>query len=579
MKNITFVVPPHLQFSSYVNPSDNVKTVRKKDGKYYGNLITDMPLGPLAMSAYLKKHLEGINTKLLDFNVDLNTLDVFPYDSFKGYFKDHFSRTHEYDDTEIFGISCLFSPSYQSLLELAQVLKSTYKNAVIMAGGNIPSNMYQQLYKMDPHSIDYMCYGEAELPLVGFLKAEDKKTYVTGCPSWITHEKAMDPNFKPAHAFIWDLNEIPIYDYDLCGDKYDQNPTYTAYGGHQDKQANYHILTSRGCPFHCIFCASHKVHGRTMRYYSLDRVKEDLLHLKSKGGKTILFQDDHFMGDQKRALEIVKFVGELGFKFIFQNSLALYALKREFLEAAHNAGMEQLVLAVESGSDRVLRQVMKKPLNLKIVEQVVKDCRDLGIYTFCNIVLGLPGETKEDIEDARQFLKTIYANWFGIYIANPLVGSEMFDICVDNNYLNDNWVGSDYKQAVVSTKDWDADFIKNKAYELNLELNIIENSDYRMGNYGVALDAFERVIKAKDSHAIGYLMAAKCLYPLGQSEKANAYLEKSRHFYTADPFWKKHMDNFGLNPFDLNSPVRNQIQEHELKIKESFPPVQHFTAY
>ena len=576
MKKITFVIPPHLQFSSYVQPSENAKVVKKKDGKGYGNLITDMPLGPLALSSYLKKYIEGIETKLLDFNVELNALEAFSFNNFKEYFADYFKNTKEYDDTEIFGISCLFSPSYQSLLDIAQVLKSRYPKAIVMAGGNIPSNMYKQLYKMDSKSIDYMCYGEGELPFVAFLKAEDKAAYVKESKSWVTYEKSLDPDFKPAHDFIFNLDEIPRYDYDLCEDKYNANPAYTAYGGHQDKESNYHILTSRGCPFHCIFCASHKVHGRQMRYYSMDRVKEDLLYLKSKGAKTILFQDDHFMGDQKRALEIVKFVGQLGFKFIFQNSLALYALKREFLEAAKKAGMNQLVLSVESGSERVLRKVMKKPLNLNIVEQVVRDCRDLGIYTYCNIVLGLPGETKEDIEDARQFLKTIHANWFGIFIANPLVGSEMFDICVENNYLHDNWIGSDYKQAVVSTKDWTSDFISDKAYQLNLELNIIENSDYRLGHYEVALDAFERVLRAKEDHAVALLMAAKCLYKIGQKDRAGEYLGRAQTTYRADEFWKKHMDFFGIDPFNVNLDDGVVINA-DFTTKQTLP-IKHFTG-
>jgi radical SAM superfamily enzyme YgiQ (UPF0313 family) len=282
----------------------------------------------------------------------------------------------------------------------------------------------------------------------------------------------------------------------------------------------------------------------------MERTKRDILELKERYGvKTLLFQDDHFMGDPKRALEIVKYVGDLGIKFIFQNSLALYALNREFLEACKRAGMDQLVLAVESGSDRVLKKVMKKPLNLKIVSRVVKDCRELGIYTFCNIVMGLPGETKEDIEDSRQFLRTTYANWFGIYIANPLVGSEMFDICADKGFLQENWIGSDYKQAVVCTEDWDAAYIENKAYQMNLELNLLFNSDYRLGHYKVALEAFERVIKAKEGHAIAYFMAAKACYHLGLIEKGNQYIELARKNYTENEFWKRHMDELGVNPF------------------------------
>jgi len=558
MKKLTFIILPHLKFKDYVDPPIEHKEVKKKDGKRYGNLITDMPLGPLALSSFLKKNLD-IQVKLLDFNVELNRLDTFLYNSYYDYFLEYFKKHHEYKESDVFGLSCLYSPSYESMIDISTVLKKIFRDSIIMAGGNIPSTMYKSIYEKD-NSIDLICYGEAETAMLNYFNSENPEKYVEQSNSWITKEKLKNKNFKPEHDFIQDLDAIPIYDYDLCEDKYFENPAFTAYGKHQDTKANYHILTSRGCPFFCIFCASHKVHGRKMRYYSLDRVKEDLLHLKEiHGVKTLIIQDDHFMGDKKRALEIVKFIGTLGVKIIFQNSLALYALSREFLEACYDAGMDQLVLSVESGSERVLKEVMKKPLKLKIVEQVIRDCRDIGIYTYCNIVMGLPGETKYDIEDTRKFLKTTYANWFGIFCANPLVGSEMFDICVENDYLKDNWIGSDYKQAVVSTEHWSSDYIQQKAYELNLELNLVFNSDYRLGNYELALDGFERVLRAKKDHAIAYSMASKCLYYLNKKEKAKNYQMKSQKIYTSDKYWMNYMKQFNLDPFASFEPISTKF--------------------
>lgn len=109
-------------------------------------------------------------------------------------------------------------------------------------------------------------------------------------------------------------------------------------------------------------------------------------------------------------------------------------------------------MSVESGSNRVLKEIMHKPLNLSIVKRVVDDCRELGIYTNANILIGLPGETKQDIEDTRSFLKTINANWFLIFCANPLVGSEMFNICLKKNYLKGNYIGSDYKKRLLKRR-------------------------------------------------------------------------------------------------------------------------------
>lgn len=581
MKKILFIVPPHLKFNDYVDPSDRVKVVKKKDGRLYGNLITDMPLGPLALSSYLKKYIPDLETELLDFNVELNSLDAFPFDSYRAYFEDFFAKNPKFGEYDVIGVSCLFSPSYLSLIDLSRTIKGHFPKVTTIAGGNIPSNMYKDLYELEPDAIDLICYGEGELPLLEYLQAKDPDDYVRNSNSWITKEKLQQKSFFPAHHFISDLDDIPIYDYELCGTKYSLNPTYTTYGSHQDRESNFHFLTSRGCPFFCIFCASHKVHGRKMRYYSLDRTKKDILELKEKFGvKTLLFQDDHFMGDPKRALEIVKFVGDLGIRFIFQNSLALYALNREFLEACKRAGMDQLVLAVESGSDRVLKQVMKKPLNLKIVKRVVTDCRELGIYTFCNIVMGLPGETRQDIEDSRAFLRTTYANWFGIYIANPLVGSEMFDICAEKGYLQENWIGSDYKQAVVSTEDWDAAYIEQKAYQMNLELNLLHNSDYRLGNYKIALEAFERVIKAKEGHAVAYFMAAKTCYHLSMKEKGDEYIEEARKSYTNNAFWKTHMDELGVNPFLFKLEEKIEVLTHDEPELEAVGEAKgHFTNF
>ena len=181
----------------------------------------------------------------------------------------------------------------------------------------------------------------------------------------------------------------------------------------------------------------------------------------------------------------------------------------------------------------------------KYVFQVEKKCNKL--------------EIKEDIEDTRKFLKTTYANWFGIFCANPLVGSEMFDICVENDYLKDNWIGSDYKQAVVSTEHWSSDYIQQKAYELNLELNLVFNSDYRLGNYELALDGFERVLRAKKDHAIAYSMASKCLYYLNKKEKAKNYQMKSQKIYTSDKYWMNYMKQFNLDPFASFEPISTKF--------------------
>jgi len=567
-QNILFIIPPHITFSDFISPTTAHKQVKKKDGNIYGNFITDMPLGILALSAYIKKNAD-VDVKLIDFNVELNNAQAFNFDSYLDYFQKYlFYGQNNGWTPDIIGVSALFSPSYEAMLDIFTVCRGIYSNAFIIAGGNIPSTMPGEIFRAS-ECLDAICYGEGEKPLIQLLQTKDRENYINNSASWITKQKMIDQTaFPPRHDFIADLDEIPIYDYGLVGDKYSANPAFTTYGGIQEKTASFHILTSRGCPFKCVFCASHKVHGRKMRYYSIDRVKQDLLYLKhAYHVKTLIFQDDHFMGDKKRALEIVQLVNEIGATAIFQNSLALYALDKEMLVALKEAGMNQLVLSVESGSDRVLRKVMRKPLKLSIVKQVAQDCRDLGIYTYANILIGLPGETKDDIEDSRRFLKTIGANWFGVFCANPLVGSEMFEICMKNDYLKHDWIGSDYKKAVVETKDWSSDYIQSTAYELNLELNFVYNSDCQLGNYEQALDGFLRAIRAKDDHAFAYYYAAQCYQKLGLDDKYGTCARKYNE-YAKIPFWSALTKKYGMQPnLPLKLQDRTITQQHSHSVK------------
>lgn len=548
MTKILFIVPPNLSYEKYTNPAENTRQVRKADGHLYGNLATDMPIGILSMSAYLKAQVSDLDIRMVDFNIELNALERFDATSFADYFSAFLAARCADFTPDIVGVSSLFSPSYFNLLDLGRCARALFPDALVVAGGSVPSSMYFHVLKNCP-DFDALCYGEGERPLLQLVQAEDRQAYLAASPSWITAAKiARGETF--AHDFVDDLDELPFYDYELCEvERYGINPAMTAYAAIEDKSNNFHVMTSRGCPFKCTFCASHKVHGRRMRYYSLDRVRADFLRLRDRyGARTLVVQDDHFMGDKQRAHDIVEMIGELGMTAVFQNGLALYALERPMLEALRRAGVNHLVLAIESGSDRVLKDVMKKPLKLHIAKRVADDCRDLGIYTNANILIGLPGETKQDIEDTRAFLKTVNANWFIVLAASPLVGSEMHEICESKGYLKDGYIGKDYKVAVVETEHFSAEYIQEQMYLINLELNFLHNPDMRLGEYESALKGFQNALRAKSDHAFAYHFAAECHAHLGRHDTAAEFRETARRITAGSPFWQHYFAHFGLEP-------------------------------
>jgi radical SAM superfamily enzyme YgiQ (UPF0313 family) len=276
------------------------------------------------------------------------------------------------------------------------------------------------------------------------------------------------------------------------------------------------------------------------------RVQEDLTRLRHDyGATTVIFQDDHLMSDKNRVYELLKIVGDLKLESLYQNGLTLFSLDRPMLEAFYAAGVRHLVLPVESGSEKVLRHQMKKPLKLQFSERVAKDCRELGIYTNSNILIGMPGETKADIEETRRNLRRIPTNWFNIACASPIVGSDMHYLAKEKGYIRGDTLGSDYRKAIIETDDFSSEYIQGMQYLMNLELNFVLNTDVRLGEYETALMGFRNVIRLKPDHAFAHYFAAQCYKGLGDQAR---YEEHMKVYFTSagTSFWKKYVEHFKL---------------------------------
>jgi anaerobic magnesium-protoporphyrin IX monomethyl ester cyclase len=116
VERILFIIPPNITFGEFVFPPPNVKHAKKADGRISGSMITDIPLGPLTLSAYLKKYIK-LESKLIDFNVVLNREDAFYFLSFRDYFRSFLSEpTVGSFRPTIIGISAQFAPSYQNAI-------------------------------------------------------------------------------------------------------------------------------------------------------------------------------------------------------------------------------------------------------------------------------------------------------------------------------------------------------------------------------------------------------------------------------------------------------------------------------
>lgn len=535
------------------NKLNKQKKIKKIDCAY--------PTGLLSIAAYVKKNIPEANIKILDFNAVMNRIaqdETRGFDDYK--FTDFLQEALSGVDgfiPEIIGISTLFCSVYQDLKPLVSFLKARYSRSLITCGGHVASSLYSRIYQ-DNLEIDAVAFGEGEIPFLELVKAvkSGRKDYLSLSPNWITKEKIRpEKKFIPQSKFIIDLDEIPPFDLGmlLYPDAYFNSTRYFFVIETQENLKEIFIFSTRGCPYDCVFCASQNVHGRKVRFYSPQRIKNDILYYNKKYGITrFVFYDDHFLVKKERAIEILNFIAENKLNAQIPTP-AFFSIDKDVVSAMARAGIKEVNITIESGNENTLKKIMLKPSSLKKASEAVDFLHAQGIIAVSNILIGLPGETRESIESGLEYLLTTRINWFQCFVAAPLPGSRLFEICQEKGYLvsGEDILTMDYKKCIIKTDDFTPDFIEKKAYEMNLKLNFINNYDYRTGNYGTALMFFERVINSViDTHAFAYYFAAKCCRKLGLNEKYRVYKEKYAEMFLKYAFWREYANQFNLAALD-----------------------------
>ena len=516
------------------------------------------PTGLLSIASYVKKHLPEAEIRILDCNAVLNQMaEKYPgrlseFD--RSVFFEECAARLEGFQPDIIGVSALFCSNYQDMEAFCGFLKQKFAPRLLVGGGHLPAAVYDKIFQGQT-AIDAIAFGEGEIPMRDLCQAflaKREKEFLSADPAWITAEKLrQDPGFQPERHLIENLDEIPPFDLDmlLYPDIYFNSSNYFFIIDTKKEMREIFIFSTRGCPHHCLFCASQNVHGHKVRKYSVERIKSDILYYHKKFDiRRFVFYDDHFLSDRARAVEILDFVADHGLVAEIPTP-AFFAINPQVASAMHRAGIRESNITIESGNENTLRNIIHKPANLKRAEEAVKCLHDAGIIAVSNILIGLPGETPESIEEGIRFLASTEVNWFQCFVAAPLPGSEMYDICVKNHYLDDgaDVFSMDFKKCVVRTPAFSPEFIEKKVYEMNLYLNFINNYDMRTGNYGQALKIFERILqRVLPTHAFAYYFASKCAEKLGFDDKRREYQGKYREMIEKYPFWKNWAEHFNL---------------------------------
>ena len=389
------------------------------------------PVALLYLAGYLEKH--GFETEIVDITLDHQIRDKNFYQDIKK----HLRRIEEETIQQvkqlhpgIIGITC-YTPEYFEALSLAKKIKKFDKDIQVIVGGIHPT-FYPQDFIFKGSPFDFAVLGEGEATLLDLMKNLDKKSRWSEIGSIVY----LDPRsarrvFTPKRPLGENLDELAAPAYHKINMEYYTTANPYAIRGVFTRCA--YVLSSRGCPSQCTFCVSKKIrefcgYKIYTRLRSPKHLFQEIKYLKEKYKiDAFYFIDDLFTINKKQVQEFCHLLKQSGLGLIWGCSSKVTTVDYKMLKTMRDAGCVQIDFGVERGSNEALRLV-KKGITVEIVKRVFADCHRLGIRTFANMLVNLPGETEKDLNDIIQLLDEIKATIVSVNIFTPYPGTEIFDI-------------------------------------------------------------------------------------------------------------------------------------------------------
>lgn len=305
---------------------------------------------------------------------------------------------------DIVGITCLYSSQLPLVRRIGQLTKEINTKIITIIGGTHPTFLPKETLR--EKSIDFIILGEGEDTLPSLLRRLESGQDFTNLDG-IAFRRDGRVWVNPGTTYIKNLDELPFPAWELLPmKKYSKinNPM----GGISKSRYWAPIITSRGCTDKCIFCSSANFWGNRYRSRSAKNVLDEIeLLVKEYKIKEIQFCDDNLILDKERDKEIFQGIIDRRLKIFWNapNGIALWRLDEELLKLMKASGCYELALAIESGDQEVLSKIIKKPLDLARVESLTRSIQRLKIRTHSFFIIGLPGESKEQIHRTFSFAR------------------------------------------------------------------------------------------------------------------------------------------------------------------------------
>lgn len=392
-----------------------VSPPRTRDGKdlTYENILP--PEYPPLNLAYLAGYLEnqGYEIKIVDSNTERDI-------------KEKISRIITNKKPVLIGFTST-SPLFYNTRTIANFVKEQYQNIPTVLGG-IHATLMPELMNED-QSFDFLVFGEGEQTLFELANAlKDGHTNFDEIDGLVFRKEDKVIKNK-ARKQIEDLDKIPFPRRNLFESHRYQYPDTI----HKETTP---IITSRGCPGVCTYCASRNMFPQ-IRLRSAENVVEEIeILVKDSGIKEIHIWDDCFTLLKDRVFKIRDLIKKknIKVKFAFPNGVRADMVNQDVLKALKEMGTYSIAFAPETGSLRILNSI-KKNFTLDQTREAFSLAKKLKLETWGFFMIGLPGETEEDINKTIDFAIEVNPDIVKFNILMPFPGTEVRKQLLEENLI------------------------------------------------------------------------------------------------------------------------------------------------
>lgn len=212
------------------------------------------------------------------------------------------------------------------------------------------------------------------------------------------------------------------------------------------------LVPSRGCPHQCIYCTARVYYGSKVRFRSVKSVMAELEEIVNQHKiEFVTMWSDTFTINQDFVTKLCQAIIKSGLGFSWMCNARVDTISPEMLKLMHQAGCMGISYGVESGNQTILDNI-KKGITLEQINQAFRWTRQAGIEALAHVIFGLPGETKETIQQTVAFVINLKPDYAQFYCAIPFPGTELYQKAKEQNWLTtEDWSKFEINQAILNT--------------------------------------------------------------------------------------------------------------------------------